>query len=98
MQMKFTANVLVGETKSYLRFTYFLNNISKGVNLHKHPLSICYSKYLYRYPYKNITKSIKNHIQEKHSLCPSSCINIKIDFFKKKSLFRIKQRTYNFSL
>lgn len=84
MQMKFTANVLVGETKSYLRFTYFFNNIAKDVNLHKHPRSTRYSKYLYRYPYKNITKSITNHIQEKHSLCPSSYINIKIDFFKKK--------------
>lgn len=86
MQMKFTANVLVGETKSYLRFTYFFNNIAKDINLHKHPRSTCYSKYLYR---KNITKSITNDIQEKHSLCPSSYINVKIDFFKKKSLFRI---------
>lgn len=89
MQMKFTANVLVGETNSHLRFTYFFNNIAKDINLHKHPRSTCYSKYLYRYPYKNITKSITNDIQEKHSFCPSSYINVKIDLFKKKSLFRI---------
>lgn len=81
MQTKFTGNVLVGETKSYLRFTYFFNNIAKDVNLHKHPRSTCYSKYLPRYPYKNITKSVTNHIQEKHSLCLFSYINIKIDFF-----------------